>query len=90
MDPNLKLPRNDGELLVDATSYRRLVGRLINLTVTRPDISYSVQLQSQFMDALKQPHLAVVNWVLRYIKPLYLATRRQLGHSQYFSITLYD
>jgi hypothetical protein len=42
METNLKLSRSSGELLPDPTSCRRLVGRLLYLTITRPDISYSV------------------------------------------------
>jgi hypothetical protein len=42
METNLKLSRSSGELLPDPTSYRRLVGRLLYLTITRPDISYFV------------------------------------------------
>jgi len=46
MESHLKLSRNDGALLPDPTSYRRLIGRLIYLTLTRPDISFSVQILS--------------------------------------------
>jgi hypothetical protein len=42
METNLKLSRSSGELLPDPTSCRRLVGRFLYLTTTRPDISYSV------------------------------------------------
>jgi hypothetical protein len=68
MESNLKLPRTKWELLADPTSYRRLVGRLLYLTNTRPDISYSVQILSQFMKTLRQPHFDVAIRVLRYLK----------------------
>lgn len=42
MDPNLKLRANDGVLLEDPSIYRCLVGRLLYLTVSRPDITFSV------------------------------------------------
>ena len=56
MEQNLKLTPTDGELLNDPTKYRRLVGRLIYLTVTRPDIVYSVRTLSQFMHEPQKPH----------------------------------
>ncbi|KAL5542966.1 hypothetical protein UlMin_010676 [Ulmus minor] len=68
MEQNLKLTTTDGELLNDATKYRRLVGRLIYLTVTRPDIVYSVQTLSQFMHEPRKPHWDAALRVLRYIK----------------------
>lgn len=57
-----------GDLLTDAGLYRRLIGRLIYLTNTRPDISYSVQVLSQFMQAPRVPHLNMAYCVLHYIK----------------------
>ncbi|KAL5547546.1 hypothetical protein UlMin_002777 [Ulmus minor] len=68
MEQNLKLTTTDGELLNDATKYRRLIGRLIYLTVTRPDIVYSVQTLSQFMHEPRKPHWDAALRVLRYIK----------------------
>ncbi|KAL5542957.1 hypothetical protein UlMin_010667 [Ulmus minor] len=68
MEQNLKLTTTDGELLNNATKYRRLIGRLIYLTVTRPDIVYSVQMLSQFMHEPRKPHWDAALRVLRYIK----------------------
>jgi hypothetical protein len=68
MDPNIKLSRSDGELLSDPSSYRRLVGRLVYLTITRLDLSFSVQMLSQFMDSPCKPHMDAASRVLRYLK----------------------
>nr|XP_016454120.1 PREDICTED: uncharacterized mitochondrial protein AtMg00810-like [Nicotiana tabacum] len=51
MDPNAKLLPEQGELLRDPTRYMRLAGKLNYLTVTRPDISFTVSIVSQFMDS---------------------------------------
>jgi hypothetical protein len=55
MEQNLKLSPSDGTILTDPAPYRRHVGRLIYLTVTRPDITYPVNILSQFMHAPRQP-----------------------------------
>ena len=62
------LNSHDGESLYDATLYRQLVGSLIYLTVTRPDISYVVHVVSQFMIAPRSLHYVVVIRILRYLK----------------------
>ena len=51
MTPNLQLTAEDGELFEDPERYRRLVGKLNYLTVTRPDIAYSVSVVSQFISS---------------------------------------
>ena len=48
MDPNVKLVPSQGELLRDPGRYRRLVGKLNYLTITRSDISFPVSVVSQF------------------------------------------
>jgi hypothetical protein len=50
------------------TLYRQLVGSLIYLTVTHPDISYAVHLFSQFMSAPRSIHYVAVLHILRYVK----------------------
>ena len=58
----------DGEPISDATRYRQLVGSLIYLIITRPDISHVVGMVSKFMDAPCSVHYAVVLRILRYVK----------------------
>ena len=56
MDPNQKLLPNQGEPYSDPERYRRLVGKLIYLTITRPDISFAVGVVSQFMQSPHNDH----------------------------------
>lgn len=56
----------EGEL-IDKGNYQRLVGRLIYISHTRPDIAFGVSLVSQYMHALRQGHLNVVYRILRYL-----------------------
>lgn len=58
----------DDHLLTDISSYRRLVGRLLYLTHTKPDISFVVQTLSQFMHSPKLSHMVAATRVVRYLK----------------------
>ncbi|CAN6541942.1 unnamed protein product [Malus baccata var. baccata] len=57
-----------GEPLSDPSVYQRMVGKLIYLTITRHDISYSVSLASQFMHSPTLVHWEIVKRILRYLK----------------------
>lgn len=55
-------------LLQDPSSYRRLIGRLLYLGFTRPDITYATQQLSRFVHAPHQCHWAAALHILRYLK----------------------
>ncbi|GAV74982.1 hypothetical protein CFOL_v3_18462 [Cephalotus follicularis] len=68
MDPLVKLDNEKGELLHDPEKYRRLVGKLNYLTITRPDISFAVSVVSQFVSAPRTTHWQAVLHIVRYLK----------------------
>ena len=68
MEPYLKLAKEEGQLLEDATLFRQLVGSLFYLAITRFDIAYSVGVISQFMDKPCVGHLIAAKRILRYVK----------------------
>lgn len=68
MDPSHKLNMETGKLLEDVELYRRLVGKLMYLTFTRPDITFAVHRLCQFTSAPREPHLTAVYKVLSYLK----------------------
>ncbi|XP_022003740.1 uncharacterized mitochondrial protein AtMg00810-like [Helianthus annuus] len=68
IESNLKLDKGEKENRVDATSYRRLIGRMLYLQVTRPDIAYAVNMLSQFVANPRKNHMDVANRVLCYLK----------------------
>jgi hypothetical protein len=56
----VKYRRDEGDLLDDLTQYRKLVGSLIYVTITRPDISFIVHTVGRFMQAPRHFHLSTV------------------------------
>ena len=63
----LKLTTDMGEEPIDLTYYRCLVGKLIHLTHSRPDISFAVGLVSRFMAQPQSSHLQAAKWILHYV-----------------------
>ncbi|XP_071729158.1 uncharacterized protein [Rutidosis leptorrhynchoides] len=61
-------PTKSDPLLDNVTEFQKLIGKLIYLTMTRPDISFSVQCLSQFMHSPLQSHLKIALRLLRYLK----------------------
>ncbi|CAJ2657635.1 unnamed protein product [Trifolium pratense] len=68
MDPSNRLHHDDSEPHPNITEYRALVGKLLYLTSTRPDIAFPVQQLSQFLDAPTSAHFKAAQKVLRYLK----------------------
>ena len=65
---NAHLTPSRGKPLSNPSPYRRLVGSLVYLTVTRSDISYAVHQVSQYLSAPRSTHYAAVLYILRYLK----------------------
>ncbi len=64
----MKLSVDEGDLVEDTIMYKRIVGSLIYMTITRPDLNYAVGVVNQFMQTPRKPHLDAVRCILRYIK----------------------
>ncbi|KAJ0919654.1 putative RNA-directed DNA polymerase [Helianthus annuus] len=62
-----KIDKNQ-KMLDNITGFQKLIGKLIYLSLTRPDISYTVQFLSQFMHSPKEVHLNLALRLLRYLK----------------------
>jgi len=67
-DPTVKLHHDSSAPYLDIPSYRRLMGRLLHLNTTRPDITFITQQLSQFLTNLSQVHYNVGMRVLKYLK----------------------
>ncbi|RVW47676.1 Retrovirus-related Pol polyprotein from transposon RE1 [Vitis vinifera] len=68
MDSQKKLGIEKESTPVDRGRYQRLVGRLIYLSHTRPDIGFAVSAVSQFMHSPTEEHMEAVYRILRYLK----------------------
>ncbi|CAN6440401.1 unnamed protein product [Victoria cruziana] len=70
IEANHQMNIKDGESLEDKEkgTYQRLVGKLIYLTLTRSDITYAVNVVSQFMHAPSNTHMIAVQRILCYLK----------------------
>ncbi|GKV36115.1 hypothetical protein SLEP1_g44283 [Rubroshorea leprosula] len=68
LEPNVKLTPMDGSPLFDPTHYQQLVGSLVYLTMTCPDIAYAIHMVSQFMATPRSTHYAAVLCIICYVK----------------------
>lgn len=88
MEQQHKLVLDTSPFIRDAEQYRRLIGRLIYLTITRPDISYSVHILSQFMKATREMQWDAALRVVKYLKGtagqgIMLSSKSELNMSVY-------
>ncbi|KAI3780881.1 hypothetical protein L2E82_10874 [Cichorium intybus] len=68
LETNARYSPTDGVPLSDPSLYRTIVGSLVYLTVTRPDISHAVHVVSQFVTAPTTVHWGAVLRILRYLR----------------------
>ncbi|WVZ58706.1 LOW QUALITY PROTEIN: hypothetical protein U9M48_008947 [Paspalum notatum var. saurae] len=68
MATNAKLEADESGIKVDQTQYRSMIGSLLYLCASRPDIMFSVCLCAQFQADPKESHLTMVKRILRYLK----------------------
>lgn len=88
MEQNQTLARDKGEFFSEPTKYRRLVGRLVYLTVTKPDLSYAVHTLAQFLQKPRLRHWNAALRVVRYLKKgpgqgIFLSAHNDLTLSAY-------
>ncbi|GJU92271.1 hypothetical protein Tco_1304694 [Tanacetum coccineum] len=68
MSSETKLTRDEDGEPIDDTKYRGMIGSLLYLTASRPNIMFSVCLCARFQEAPKPSHLEAVKRIFRYIK----------------------
>ena len=68
MVANLKLLNDTSSDRVNSTIYRQMIGSLMYLTNTRPDICFAVNTLSQFMMEPRRVHWIAAKHILRYLK----------------------
>lgn len=68
MVPGNKLTKMGAGGAVDPTEYKQLVGSLRYLTATRPDLIYSVNVVSRYMENPRGEHMMAVKRILRYVQ----------------------
>lgn len=68
MSTNTKLSKDDKAPSVDHTAYRSMIGSLLYLTATRPDILQAVCMVARFQASPTEEHLTAVKRIFRYLK----------------------
>ena len=67
MSTTLKLSRDESRVSVDPTLYRSMIGSLLYLTASRPDICYSVDVCASYQSDPKESHITAIKRIIRYI-----------------------
>lgn len=70
LNEELKFKKDMGTENTNATQYRSMVGKLVFLTNTRPDVAFAVHCAAKFMQTSQHTHLQAVKGILRYIQKI--------------------
>ncbi|GJS32729.1 hypothetical protein Tco_0531111 [Tanacetum coccineum] len=68
MSSETKLTRDEDRESIDNIKYHGMIGSLLYVTASRPDIMFSICLCARFQEAPKTSHLEAVKRIFRYIK----------------------
>ncbi|GAA0153908.1 transmembrane signal receptor [Lithospermum erythrorhizon] len=66
--PGTKVDKDEEGKLVDETLYKQIVGSLMYLTTTRPDLMFATSLISRYMSMPTEMHMKIAKKILRYLK----------------------
>ena len=67
MSSSVKLSSDLASVEVDPTLYKSMIGSLLYLTASRPDIAFSVGVCAHFQAAPKESHLTTIKRIIRYV-----------------------
>ena len=68
MSPNVKLTVDLLGKSVDSSLYRSMIGSLLQLIASRPDISYSVEVCARYQANPKESHMIALKRIIKYVK----------------------
>lgn len=68
VDTKSKLSTTDGAPIADPSGYKSLARALHYLTMSHPNLAYTIQQMCLFMHNPRQPHIALVKRIMRYVK----------------------
>ena len=68
MDYTTKLGIVEGSALIDKGKYQRLIGKLIYLSHTKPNIVFSISVVRRLMNSATEEHMKIMYHILRYLK----------------------
>ena len=68
MSPNVKLTVDLSGKSVDHSLYRSIIGSLLYLTASRPNISYSVGVCARYQANPKETHMTALKRIIKYVK----------------------
>ena len=63
-----KLSKDDESMEVDHTIFRSMIGNLLYVTTTRPDVMQAIGLVARFQSAPKETHVTPLKRILKYLK----------------------
>jgi hypothetical protein len=67
MRTSIKISSDPIGKYVDSTLYKSMIGSLLYITTTRPDIAFSIGMYTRFQSNPKESHLTAVKRILKYL-----------------------